>query len=111
MTVKPSIEAVYPLSPLQHGMLFHYLAEPEAGLYWNRYVYTLSGRMDLLAFRAAWEQIVASEPALRTAFVWENRESPVQVVFAQVDLPWQELDWSTLTPACTIRPARGRPCI
>ncbi|WP_192364950.1 non-ribosomal peptide synthetase, partial [Mesorhizobium mediterraneum] len=42
----PSIEDVYPLSPLQHGMLFHTLYAPDSGAYVEQYQFTLDGEMD-----------------------------------------------------------------
>ncbi|NPC81124.1 amino acid adenylation domain-containing protein, partial [Pyxidicoccus fallax] len=93
-----NIEDLYPLSPLQGGMLFHTLAEPGQGLYFNQLVCELRGRLDVDAFIAAWRGTVEAHPVLRTALVWDDVDEPVQVVLREVDLPVRREDWRGLTP-------------
>ncbi len=93
-----NIEAAYPLSPMQHGMLFHTLYEPESGMYFEQLSCTLDGNLNVLAFQQAWQQVVERHPVLRTAFVWNKIEKPLQVVGRRVGLPWQQHDWRGLSP-------------
>ncbi|MBZ4419892.1 non-ribosomal peptide synthase/polyketide synthase [Myxococcus sp. RHSTA-1-4] len=93
-----NIEDLYPLSPLQGGMLFHAIAEPGQGLYFNQLVCELRGRLDLGAFTRAWQGTVAAHPVLRTALVWDDVDEPVQVVLHEVDLPLRTEDWRDLSP-------------
>jgi amino acid adenylation domain-containing protein len=86
------IEAIYPLSPMQQGMLFHTLYTPGSSAYFEQQCLTLVGELDPAAFRAAWQATLARHPALRTLFVWEGRERPLQVVRRDVRLPWAEHD-------------------
>jgi hypothetical protein len=79
-----NIEAAYPLSPMQHGMLFHTLYEPESGMYFEQLSCTLDGNLNVLAFQQAWQQVVDRHPVLRTAFVWNKIEKPLQVVGRRV---------------------------
>ncbi len=88
------VEDIYPLSPLQEGMLFHTLYRPGSGVYVNRLALRLGGPLDRAALRAAWERAGERHPMLRSAFFWEELERPLQVVHRRVELPWQELDWS-----------------
>jgi amino acid adenylation domain-containing protein len=93
-----NIEDLYPLSPLQGGMLFHALAEPGQGLYFNQLVCELRGRLEVEAFIAAWRGAVETHPVLRTALVWDDVDEPMQVVLREVDLPVRMEDWRGLTP-------------
>ena len=93
-----NIEAIYPLSPMQEGMLFHTLYEPESGVYFEQLSFTLHGNLDVSAFERAWAKVVERHPVLRTLFVWENRTQPLQVVLKKVNLPWIYLDWCSLSP-------------
>ncbi|MEG3960479.1 condensation domain-containing protein, partial [Microcoleus sp. herbarium2] len=92
-----NIEAAYPLSPMQQGMLFHTLYEPESAMYFEQLSCTLYGRLNVLAFQQAWQQVVERHPVLRTAFAWNKIEKPLQVVGRRVGLPWQQHDWRGLS--------------
>ncbi|HEX2642196.1 MAG TPA: condensation domain-containing protein, partial [Thermoanaerobaculia bacterium] len=94
-----NVEDIYPLTPLQGGMLFHGLMEPESGVYVNQVTGTLPADLDSRLFREAWERLVQRHAVLRTAFLWDGLEEPLQVVRKKVTLPWQELDWSDLPAA------------
>jgi aryl carrier-like protein len=89
------IEELYPLSPMQQGMLFHTLYAPEAGVYVEQVVCQLQGPLDVVAFQQAWQQVVDRHPILRTAFVWDEGSGPLQVVLQarSVGVPFRLLDW------------------
>ena len=78
---RKTIEDIYPLSPLQHGILFHALLSAEGGLYVEQFPLLLEGPLDVDALEAAFRGVAARHPALRTAFAWENVPQPLQVVF------------------------------
>jgi len=87
------IEAIYPLSPLQQGMLFHTLYSPGQGLYVEQLYCTLRGKLDVAAFMQAWQQVVERHPILRTSFHWEDLKQPLQSVHRRVTLPFEQYDW------------------
>ncbi|HEV2150587.1 MAG TPA: condensation domain-containing protein, partial [Longimicrobiaceae bacterium] len=92
---KNPIEDVYPLSPMQEGMLFHSLYEGP-GTYVGQFGFTLEGELDGEAFARAWQAVVDRHPALRAAFSWEKVEKPLQVVRRRVALPVHREDWRAL---------------
>ena len=93
------LEDIYPLTPLQQGMLFHILEAPGSGLYLNQQRFTLQGDLDVPAFRGAFQRVVDRHQALRTAVVLGVRSEPLQVVCRRARLPWTYLDWRELSPA------------
>ncbi|MEO1447873.1 MAG: condensation domain-containing protein, partial [Cyanobacteria bacterium J06635_11] len=87
-----SVEAIYPLAPLQQAFLWHALQDSsQAGLLHMRG--TLHGELDFARLRQAWAQVVGRHLALRTSVHWQALQQPVQVSTRQPALPWQQLDW------------------
>ena len=93
-----NVEDVYALSPIQEGMLFHTLAEPGSGVYVDQ-IHTTLGHLDRSVFQRAWSAVVERHAALRTAFVWDGVDEPLQVVRESVDLPWRVEDWRGVAAA------------
>lgn len=95
---KNDVEAIYPLSPMQHGMLFHMLAAPQSGEYLQQFICTLHGNLNFAAFERAWQQVVNNHPILRTLFAWKCLDEPLQVVLRHMLLSWQQYDWCKVSP-------------
>ncbi len=97
---KPNIEDIYPLSPGQQGMLMVLLlAGARSEVYFDQCITTLSGELDAALWRRAWQGVVDRHPSLRSLFLWERREQPLQVVRREAELPCAEHDWSALAEA------------
>ncbi|MGF0253978.1 non-ribosomal peptide synthase/polyketide synthase, partial [Rhodococcus erythropolis] len=93
----PAVQDVWPLAPLQSGLLFHaVMAESTVDLYSVQMVLSLSGRVDADRLHAAAQAIIDRHPNLRTAFVVDGTGTPVQVVLGDIDVPWRELDLTTI---------------
>ncbi len=92
-----NVEDIYPLSPLQLGMLFHTLKEPGSGVYVEQYSCTLTGDLDYEIFKSAWQAVVQFHPVLRTAFFWEGLDEALQVVRRKVKLDWKAQDFEGLS--------------
>jgi len=88
-----AIEDVYPVSALQHGMLFHSLMEPTSGFYAVQMSYGIRGELDVDAFKAAWRKVIETHGALRTLFIDLDQTNPLQVVRKSAPLPWRDYDW------------------
>ncbi|WP_162251413.1 condensation domain-containing protein, partial [Massilia sp. Root418] len=65
---------LYPLSPMQSGMLFHSVYEPKGGAYLNQLRVEIEG-LDPARFKAAWQQAFERHDVLRTGFL-HQREVP-----------------------------------
>ncbi|MEW6733472.1 MAG: amino acid adenylation domain-containing protein [Acidobacteriota bacterium] len=91
------IEDIYPLSHTQQGILFHSLHTPESGVYIGQLSFILHGNLNISAFKQAWQQVLERHSILRTAFVWQNLLTPLQLVYREVLLPLEELDWHKLS--------------
>ena len=88
------LEDVYPLSPLQQGILFHALYSRHQAMYVEQFPMVLEGELDVAAWGRAFASVVARHPALRTAFVWEKVPQPLQAVFPRAEPDVTVLDWS-----------------
>jgi surfactin family lipopeptide synthetase C len=93
-----NVEDAYPLAPTQHGILFHNLYDPGSAVYFEIITWTIHGEVNIEAFEKAWQSVVDRHPILRTVFVWEGLDEPLQVVRKQVKLPLRYEDWRGLTP-------------
>ncbi|WP_237719767.1 non-ribosomal peptide synthetase [Herbaspirillum sp. CF444] len=91
------IEEELPLTPLQQGMVFHSLRDPD--IYCNQLCLTLDGALDAEALRRAWTQALQRHSMLRTSFHWRDLPAMRQRVHADVELPWTFADWRGLDEA------------
>ncbi|WP_431937772.1 amino acid adenylation domain-containing protein [Nocardia grenadensis] len=98
----PAVQDIWPLTPLQEGLLFHALAAEEAtDAYVVQLVLELRGRVDRERLRRAGQLLLDRHANLRTAFVTDI--GPVQVVDSGVSAPWSEVDLSGLDDAARAR--------
>ena len=88
-----SIDDIYPLTPMQAGMIFHSLSQSDQGVYLEQVAFVLDGVGDLGNLIAAWQQAVDRTPILRTAITWEDVDQPLQIVHRHARLPVTHLDW------------------
>ena len=96
---KNDIEAILPLSPLQHGLLFHAVADRAQDPYFIQAGFALEGELDVAAFARAFAWVADRHAVLRTAFVWEKVEKPVQVVRASAPIELSQHDLRRMEPA------------
>ncbi len=96
----PTVEDLYPLTPMQEGMLFHHLyAGAGADLYFEQLTAEVEGDLEEAAFAAAWQRVVERHTALRTGFLRHGAERPLQLVRRAAEVPWTSEDWRGVPPA------------
>ena len=89
-----AIEDVYPLTPMQEGLLLHTLLEPGTGLYYMQDRYRINSALDPERFAQAWQAVIARHEALRASFCWNVGEDMLQVIHKPGSTPIEYLDWN-----------------
>ncbi len=89
---KPKIDAIYPLTAMQQGLLFHHLTEGEdQGFLTVQCV--IDGPLDIALFKQAWKAVSKRHEVMRTSVHWKNVERPVLLVRPEKEIQWSFLDW------------------
>ncbi|MET8850120.1 amino acid adenylation domain-containing protein [Amycolatopsis sp. NPDC004625] len=91
------IEDVWPLSALQQGLLFHSEFDPDGvDVYTVQATADLAGPLDVEALRQACAALLRRYATLRAYFRHRSGGDAVQLIAAEVALPWAEIDLSVL---------------
>ncbi|MBV8997201.1 MAG: AMP-binding protein, partial [Pseudonocardiales bacterium] len=91
-----TVEDIYPLTPMQTGMVFHGLSQGDQGVYFEQITFVLDGVHDPHQLGAAWQLVVDRTPILRSRVIWEDVNEPLQLVQRQATVPITYLDWTQL---------------
>ncbi len=86
-----NIQDIYPLPPLQEGMLFHHRMASVGDPYLVTTVFGSANRELLDRYVEALQRVIDRHDILRTAFLWEGLAEPVQVVCRRVPLIVEEV--------------------
>ena len=113
---KKDIQNILALTPLQEGMLFHYLQDPDSPQYFEQLRLEVTGPLDLSLLEKAWGRVTEANQALRTVFRWRNVKNPTQVVLKryETDIRFQDLsdrleDQARLRAAEVVAEDRAEP--
>ncbi len=87
------IEDIYPLAPMQQGILFHSLYDADASAYVYQMLLDIDG-LDVARFQQAWQRVVDRHEVLRAGFIWgrDGLDAPLQVINRQLTLEMPEVD-------------------
>ena len=90
------LQDLYPLSPMQQGMLLHTLLQPHSGIYLMQQRYSWDGELQRPAMEQAWRLFLERHPMLRTAFSWQDDHAPLQCLYRDTELAFDWYDWRHL---------------
>ena len=102
-----NIQDIYSLGPLQEGILYHHMMNPEGDPYILPALFKVRDKKAWDQFLAALQFVVERHDVLRTAILWKNLSKPVQVVYRQADLPVTCVDFESDDQALTHLEARS----
>jgi amino acid adenylation domain-containing protein/non-ribosomal peptide synthase protein (TIGR01720 family) len=90
-----SVADIYPLTPMQAGMVYHGLSHGDQGVYLQQIRFVLDGVADPRVLAAAWQRVVDRTEVLRSRVVLAGVPAPVQVVENDCTVPVDHLDWTS----------------
>jgi amino acid adenylation domain-containing protein len=96
MSLKGKIQDIFPLTPIQKGLLFHSLYNREDGAYFEQLNCRLEGSISVDAVNQAWQILVDRHSILRTAIITKGQTEPVQIVFRNIVFKVAQEDWRGL---------------
>ncbi|MCP5108693.1 MAG: hypothetical protein GY950_35235, partial [bacterium] len=91
---KRSIGDIIALTPMQMGILSHYLKEPGSDRFFEQLRLNVSGAVHTRHFEEAWNVVIENNEMLRAIFRWETLEKPVQVILKEHRLRVRYFDLS-----------------
>ncbi|WP_236615341.1 non-ribosomal peptide synthetase [Dickeya dadantii] len=86
-----NVQDIYPLAPLQTGILFHHLLQPVGDAYITRSILSFDDKAALNDFVCALQAVIQRHDILRTAIVWQGLDEAVQVVWREALMPVETL--------------------
>ncbi|KEO76266.1 hypothetical protein EL23_24305 [Paenibacillus polymyxa] len=80
-----NIKDIYPLSPMQEGMLFHSILDAKSEAYFEQTVITFNEVLDVHLVQQSLQQLMNRYDIFRTIFMYKETERPLQIVLEERD--------------------------
>ena len=93
---KNNIKQIYPLSPMQEGMLFSKLLNNDNKTYFEQLSFKIIGDFRIDIFEQTMNKLVEKYDVFRSLFIYENQKRPFQVVFKKAKTKVKYEDFSSL---------------
>ncbi|PWU05288.1 MAG: hypothetical protein C5B43_03560, partial [Verrucomicrobia bacterium] len=93
-----NVQAIYPLIPIQEGLLFHAIHDAKSHAYFIQTHWRCKGKYNAQAMREAWEILMQNHELLRASFLWENVDYPIQIIHKKSKIAFLEQDWRVFLP-------------
>ena len=78
--VEGEYERIYPLTPMQEGMLYHMLLDSQSKAYFEQFAFWVEGALDIACLEKSYLALIERYDVFRTQFVYEGLKHPRQVV-------------------------------
>ncbi|MBL3646987.1 non-ribosomal peptide synthase/polyketide synthase [Bacillus sp. RHFS10] len=85
-------ENIYPLTPMQKGMLFHSLFDPSSGAYFQQTMFDLHGDLNIASFSKSLDGLSKKYDIFRTNFYRGWKDQPLQIIFKTKKIGFEFID-------------------
>lgn len=92
------LEDAYPLGPFQMYMLEKELNSHEHGIFVMEKIMSYDEEMNVELFNEAFQYVAAQHPIMRTSFLWDGFDEPIQLVHKKTELPFKYEDLTDYSP-------------
>lgn len=92
------IQTVYPLTPIQTGLLFHAIENLKSYAYFIQTYWHSARKYNNKAMLEAWNLLISNHELLRATYLWDGIDKPIQIIHKQAKITIIEKDWTTCLP-------------
>jgi amino acid adenylation domain-containing protein len=93
-----NVEDIYPLAPMQEGMLFHSLKNTASNAYLQQVSYRFKGHLDPTLMEDSLNELFKRHDIFRTRFIHGRHKRPLQVLLKEQTIDFVYIDVREQTP-------------